>query len=125
MSDPWAIIGTGGGVFSVITALVVAVVGWRKNGAETTQIIEATAGEQIKLLAEQNSQLWAKIGKFDADLESLRKDLRSRDRKIDELSDDLDDALGHIRILRDELQRQDPTLRLPEPPARIAEHFRS
>lgn len=113
----------GGGVFTVISAIIAAIVGWRRSGAETTQIIEATASEQIKTLVGENQRLWAKLGELEQTLEKLSKDLRSRDRQVEDLSEDLEDSFEYIRLLRDELLRQDPSLRLPEPPPRIAKHF--
>lgn len=130
MSDPWAIILSGSGIFTLVGGVIAAIVGWRKNGAETTQIIEATAGEQIKTLVEENRRLWeevrsirAALDERDVELRDVKRKLRSRDDRVDSLSAELDDSVDYIRILRDELLRQDPSLTLPEPPPRIARHF--
>lgn len=130
MSDPWAIILSGSGIFTLVGGVIAAIVGWRKNGAETTQIIEATAGEQIKTLVEENRRLWEEVRSIrvalderDAELRDVKRKLRSRDDRVDSLSAELDDSVDYIRVLRDALLRQDPSLTLPEPPARIARHF--
>ena len=130
MSDPWAIILSGSGIFTLVGGVIAAIVGWRKNGAETTQIIEATAGEQIKTLVEENRRLWEEVrlirvalDERDVELRDVKRKLRSRDDRVDSLSAELDDSVDYIRILRDELLRQDPSLTLPEPPPRIARHF--
>ena len=74
-------------------------------------------------LERDNARLRERLDAVESKLDEFRRELRDRDSRIDDLSDDLDDAIDHIRVLRDELLRQDPSLTLPEPPARIARHF--
>ena len=72
-----------------------------------------------------NIALRTRLDALEGVVAELRLELRSRDRRIDDLSDELDDFRRYAIDLRSELQRQDPSLRLPAPPARIARHFHS
>ena len=72
-----------------------------------------------------NIALRTRLDALEGVVAELRLELRSRDRRIDDLSDELDDFRRYAIDLRSELQRQDPSLRLPAPPARIALHFHS
>ena len=126
MSNAWATIITAltsAGAVTLIATVFQALVGRRKLSADAVAVIEESASSAVKRVEADNARLRERVEKIETLLDELRKELRSRDRRIDDLSDDLDDAIDHIRELREELLRQDPTLTLPEPPARIAKHF--
>ena len=72
-----------------------------------------------------NVALRKRLEALEATVGALRNELRESHRRSDDLSDELDDFRRYAIDLRSELQRQDPSLRLPAPPARIARHFHS
>lgn len=123
MSDLWITALTSAGTVGLLTAVFQAIVGRRKLSADAARVIEESATSAVKRVEDDNARLRDRVEKVEKLLDDLRRELRSRDGRIDDLSDDLDDALEHIRELREELLRQDPTLTLPEPPPRIARHF--
>ena len=77
----------------------------------------------VKRVDADNQRLRERLDKVESMLDEVKGELRNRDRRIDEMSDELVAFRGYSIELRDALQSQDPTLRLPEPPARIARHF--
>lgn len=72
-----------------------------------------------------NVALRKRLEALEATVGELRSELRASHRRSDDLSDELDDFRRYATDLRSELQRQDPSLRLPAPPARIARHFQT
>lgn len=81
-------------------------------------------------LERDNDNLRARMEKVENKLEELRREVRDRDRRIDDLTEEVEaqaeeiaDFHTYTAQLRAELQRRDPSLRLPEPPPRIARHF--
>ena len=76
-----------------------------------------------KQVQADNQRLRERVEVVEQVLDELRVELRSRNRQIDDMSDELDDFREYTFELRDVLQTQDPTLLLPEPPSRIARHF--
>lgn len=140
MSDVWlAVLGGGGGatILGVLKVLFDHLFGRKKNSADAASVIEESASSAVKRVDADNKRLREWMEKLEGIVDELREEVRSRDRRIDELADnlrsrdrridELSDELVTFREysveLRDALQSQDPTLRLPEPPARIARHF--
>lgn len=134
----------GGGLGATIVGLFNAFFGRKKMSAEATRVIEESASSAVKRVDADNARLRERLEKLEAIVEELRgsvrsrddridklaDEIRSRDRRIDELSSEVDELTSEIgeltayaMLLRDELQRQDPTHRLPDPPARVARHF--
>ena len=72
-----------------------------------------------------NVALRKRLEALESTVADLRRELWASHRRSDDLSDELDDFRRYATDLRSELQRQDPSLRLPAPPARIARHFQS
>ena len=100
----------------------------RKTGEEANQTDAAKAATAdwdafTKRVDADNVALRTRLDALEDVVAELRRELRTRDRRIDDLSDELDDFRRYATDLRSELQRQDPSLRLPAPPARIARHF--
>lgn len=121
------------GVVSSILVLVGTVISARfsrRTGEEANQTDAAKAATAdwdafTKRVDADNIALRTRVDALEDVVAELRLELRSRDRRIDDLSDELDDFRRYATDLRSELQRQDPSLRLPAPPARIARHFQS
>ena len=102
----------------------------RKTGEEANENAAAQARTAdwdafTKRVDADNVALRTRLDALEDVVAELRRELRSRDRRIDDLSDELDDFRRYAIDLRSELQRQDPSLRLPASPARIACHFHS
>lgn len=100
----------------------------RRTGEEANQTDAAKAATAdwdafTKRVDADNVALRTRLDALEDVVAELRRELRTRDRRIDDLSDELDDFRRYATDLRSELQRQDPSLRLPAPPARIARHF--
>ena len=100
----------------------------RKTGEEANQTDAAKAATAdwdafTKRVDADNVALRTRLDALEDVVAELCRELRTRDRRIDDLSDELDDFRRYATDLRSELQRQDPSLRLPAPPARIARHF--
>ena len=72
-----------------------------------------------------NVALRKRLEALESTVADLRRELWASHRRSDDLSDELDDFRQYATDLRSELQRQDPSLRLPAPPARIARHFQT
>ena len=72
-----------------------------------------------------NIALRKRLEALESTVGELRRELWASHRRSDDLSDELDDFRRYATDLRSELQRQDPSLRLPAPPARIARHFQT
>ena len=72
-----------------------------------------------------NIALRKRLEALESTVGELRRELWASHRRSDDLSDELDDFRRYATDLRSELQRQDPSLRLPAPPARIARHFQA
>lgn len=122
MSDVWlAVLGGGGG--ATIVGVLNALFGKRGKEADATFVIEQSATSAVKRVEADNAALRERLEKVETDLEDFRKELRSRNLRIDDMSEELEDFREYSIDLRAHLQRQDPTLVLPEPPARIARHF--
>lgn len=113
----------GGGLGATIVGVLNALLGRKKISADATRIIEESASSAVQRVEADNARLRKRVEKIEGLLEEFRSGLRTRDRRIDELSDEVDDWREYTFQLRNELQRQDPTLSLPEPPPRIARHF--
>ncbi|HHW82510.1 MAG TPA: hypothetical protein GX743_01630 [Actinomycetales bacterium] len=119
------------GVASSVLVLVGTVISARfsrRTGEEANQTDAAKAATAdwdafTKRVDADNIALRTRVDALEDVVAELRLELRSRDRRIDDLSDELDDFRQYATDLRSELQRQDPSLRLPAPPARIARHF--
>ena len=119
------------GVVSSVLVLVGTVVSARfsrRTGEEANQTDAAKAATAdwdafTKRVDADNVALRTRLDALEDVVAELRRELRTRDRRIDDLSDELDDFRRYATDLRSELQRQDPSLRLPAPPARIARHF--
>ena len=119
------------GVASSILVLVGTVISARfsrKTGEEANQTDAAKAATAdwdafTKRVDADNVALRTRLDALEDVVAELRRELRTRDRRIDDLSDELDDFRRYAIDLRSELQRQDPSLRLPAPPHRIARHF--
>lgn len=100
----------------------------RKTGEEANENAAATARTAdwdtftARVFAD-NESLRKRLDAVEIVVGELRQELRARDRRIDDLSDEVEDFRNYSIDLRNELQRQDPSLRLPQPPARIARHF--
>ena len=100
----------------------------RKTGEEANETAAATARTAdwdtftARVFAD-NESLRKRLDAVEIVVGELRQELRARDRRIDDLSDEVEDFRNYSIDLRNELQRQDPSLRLPQPPARIARHF--
>lgn len=129
MSEIW-IAAVGGGLGATIVGVLNALFGRRKLSADATRVIEESASSAVQRGEVEIGRLLTRVEKLEGTVETLKgtvgtlqEELRSRDRRIDELSDDVEDLLAYAMLLRDELQRQDPSRRLPDPPARIARHF--
>lgn len=121
------------GVVSSVLVLVGTVVSARfsrRTGEEANQTDAAKAATAdwdafTKRVDADNVALRTRLDALEDVVAELRRELRTRDRRIDDLSDELDDFRRYATDLRSELQRQDPSLRLPAPPHRIARHFQS
>ena len=119
------------GVVSSVLVLVGTVVSARfsrRTGEEANQTDAAKAATAdwdafTKRVDADNVALRTRLDALEDVVAELRRELHTRDRRIDDLSDELDDFRRYATDLRSELQRQDPSLRLPAPPARIARHF--
>ena len=119
------------GVVSSILVLVGTVISARfsrRTGEEANQTDAAKAATAdwdafTRRVDADNIALRTRVDALEDVVAELRLELRSRDRRIDDLSDELDDFRRYSLDLRSELQRQDPSLRLPAPPHRIARHF--
>jgi len=114
--------------FLVLVGTVVSARFSRRTGEEANQTDAAKAATAdwdafTKRVDADNIALRTRVDALEDVVAELRLELRSRDRRIDDLSDELDDFRRYATDLRSELQRQDPSLRLPAPPARIARHF--
>ena len=112
----------------VLTGTVISARFSRKTGEEAnlTDAAKARTADWdafTKRVDADNIALRTRLDALEDVVAELRRELRSRDRRIDDLSDELDDFRRYAIDLRSELQRQDPSLRLPAPPARIARHF--
>lgn len=100
----------------------------RKTGEEANETAAAQARTAdwdaftARVFAD-NESLRKRLDAVEIVVGELRQELRARDRRIDDLSDEVEDFRNYSIDLRNELQRQDPSLRLPQPPARIARHF--
>ena len=126
---------TWGQVAVGVTSAVLVLVGtWVSSrfSARVGQEANRTAdwdGFTSKLEAD-NDRLRTRMDTLEKRLDKLRDEVRDRDQRIDDLTDeveaqaaDLADFHTYTGQLRAELQRRDPSLRLPEPPPRIARHF--
>ena len=121
-------------VAGIISALLVLIGTYvsakfsRKTGEEANENAAATARTAdwdtftARVFAD-NESLRKRLDAVEIVVGELRQELRARDRRIDDLSDEVEDFRNYSIDLRNELQRQDPSLRLPQPPARIARHF--
>ena len=123
-------------VTGIVSAVLVLIGTWisarfsRKTGEEAnaTEASKARTADWdsfTKRVDADNIALRTRLDALEGVVAELRLELRSRDRRIDDLSDELDDFRRYAIDLRSELQRQDPSLRLPAPPARIARHFQA
>ena len=110
-------------VGTVISARFSRKTGEEVNATEASKASTADWDSFTKRVDADNVALRTRLDALEGVVAELRLELRSRDRRIDDLSDDLDDFRRYAINLRSELQRQDPSLRLPAPPARIARHF--
>lgn len=131
MSEIW-IAAIGGGLGATIVGVLNALFGRRKLSADATRVIEESASSAVQRGEAEIGRLLTRVEKLEGTVESLlsttgtlRDELRGRDHRIDELSNELVAFREYSIQLRDALQAQDPTLRLPEPPPRIARHFLS
>ena len=106
-----------------ITARFSRKTGEEANATEASKARTADWDAFTKRVDADNVDLRRRLETLEGVVAELRLELRSRDRRIDDLSDELDDFRRYAIDLRSELQRQDPSLRLPAPPARIARHF--
>ena len=100
----------------------------RKTGEEANENAAAQARTAdwdtfVARVSADNEALRERLDAVEIIVGELRKELQVRDRRIDDLSDEVEDFRNYSIDLRNELQRQDPSLRLPQPPARIARHF--
>ena len=121
-------------VVNALAAILLVVGTWitarfsRKTGEEANETAAATARTAdwdtftARVFAD-NESLRKRLDAVEIVVGELRQELRARDRRIDDLSDEVEDFRNYSIDLRNELQRQDPSLRLPQPPARIARHF--
>ena len=114
--------------FLVLVGTVISARFSRRTGEEANQTDAAKAATAdwdafTKRVDADNIALRTRVDALEDVVAELRRELRTRDRRIDDLSDELDDFRRYATDLRSELQRQDPSLRLPAPPARIARHF--
>ena len=114
--------------FLVLVGTVISARFSRRTGEEANQTDAAKAATAdwdafTKRVDADNVALRTRLDALEDVVAELRRELRTRDRRIDDLSDELDDFRRYATDLRSELQRQDPSLRLPAPPARIARHF--
>ena len=110
-------------VGTVISARFSRKTGEEVNATESSKARTADWDSFTKRVDADNIALRTRLDALEGVVAELRLELRSRDRRIDDLSDDLDDFRRYAIDLRSELQRQDPSLRLPAPPHRIARHF--
>ena len=119
------------GIVSALLVLVGTVISARfsRKTGEEANLNEASKARTAdwdsftKRVDADNIALRTRLDALEGVVAELRLELRTRDRRIDDLSDELDDFRRYATDLRSELQRQDPSLRLPAPPARIARHF--
>lgn len=123
MSELWITALTSGGSVALLSGVIQAFVGRRKLSADATRVIEESASSAVERVERDNDRLRKRLDKVEELLDEFRKELRSRDVRIDDLSADLNAFREYSIELRDELLRQDPNLTLPEPPSRIASHF--
>lgn len=116
-----------GQVIGVISAALVLVGTWvtARFSARTASQANRTADwdKFAQRIETDNERLRSRLDVVETVLEEVRQALRERDRRIDELSSELEDFREYTGELRDELLRQDPALSLPVPPPRIARHF--
>lgn len=121
-------------VVNALAAILLVVGTWitarfsRKTGEEANENAAATARTAdwdtfVARVSADNEALRKRLDAVEIIVGELRKELQVRDRRIDDLSDEVEDFRNYSIDLRNELQRQDPSLRLPQPPARIARHF--
>ena len=118
---------SGGGASALLLGISKALFdhffGRKKLSADAAQVIEESASSAVKRVDADNQRLRERLDKVESMLDEVKGELRNRDRRIDEMSDELVAFREYSIELRDALQSQDPALRLPQPPARIARHF--
>lgn len=137
----WLTALTSGGVTAVALGIVKALFdhffGRKKLSADAARVIEESASSAVQRVDRDNERLRERMEKLEQRVEELLTSVRARDERIDELDqgvrsrdrrlDDMSDELVSFREysieLRNALQDRDPSLHLPEPPARIARHF--
>lgn len=106
-----------------ITARATRKIGKEANENTASQAKTADWDTFVARVSADNEALRKRLDAVEIIVGELRKELQVRDRRIDDLSDEVEDFRNYSIDLRNELQRQDPSLRLPQPPARIARHF--
>ena len=115
--------GSGATIYGIVKAIIDQLSTRKNKSADAASVIEESASSAVKRVERDNERLRARVEKVENLLEELRVEVHARGRRIDDLSDEIEDFRLYAIDLRNELQRQDPTLHLPEPPARIARHF--
>lgn len=112
------------GIVSAVLVLAGTVVTARYSARTGGQANRTADWEGFtRRLEADNERLRERMDLLEASVDTFRRELRARDDRINDLSDELDDFRDYSQVLRDELQRRDPSLVLPVPPARIARHF--